>query len=375
MNGGSCFGGASDDRWSNQWRFAENPQQTYQQQSHPHAQAQQQPPSQHQHQHQQQQTQQWRFDQQQQRQQLQQPPVHHAQHHLQTPQSQMSIQQQKQMRHHHGQRQQQQQQLQPPHGHKDLQQEGTQEQHAWLDQSRRNRQGGNTRNRGSRRGRVWTAPEAPLPEDGVYLPAAPAWPACSAVAVSPGRGACALPESPSSFFVKIDVGDFYDQEDLNFDAPSCPGNFIATWESEDEDEELEPLESLPSFSPGDVAEKSFPCGGKHGDHGGDLVAHSGGSDHDSGGGGSGFDREEPEMRVKDIILQDIRGLLERCPLLQLADFDYRVRQHLHAMYGTGGRQHVIQGLESVRLAVHQKLRSSVRSWPGYVLALLKKSEY
>jgi len=378
MRGGPCFGGASDDTWSNQWRFAENPQQAHEQQQ-PHAQTQQQSPSQHQQQ--QQQMQQWRFEQQQQQQQRQQPPVHQQQHHPSTPEHQMPMQQQKQMRHQPGQQQQQQlraqqkhsdqYQLQSPSYH-GRQEEPQQEepQQAWLDQSRRNRRGGGTRKRGSRRG-LWTAPEAPSPEDGACLPTMPAWPAYSAVAANYVRGACALPETPTSFFVKVDVRDFYDNEDLNCDAPSCPGHFFAVWESDGDDEELEPLESVKSSSPADVAASRFPHGGKHNDHG---DAHSGGSDHGSGGGCSGFDREEPEMRAKDIILQDIRGLLERCPVLQLADFDYRVRQHLHAMYGTGGRQQVIHGLESVRLAVHQKLRSSVRSWPGYILALLKKSE-
>lgn len=84
------------------------------------------------------------------------------------------------------------------------------------------------------------------------------------------------------------------------------------------------------------------------------------------------DAEGAQTRAKDIVHSEVQSLLASNSTLQLADFDYRVRQHLHALYGSGGKQRLIDGLARIHTSTFQKQRKSVKNWPAYLGALLKK---
>lgn len=176
------------------------------------------------------------------------------------------------------------------------------------------------------------------------------------------------------FFVKVDVQDCFDIEDLKsntllgaecFDTTRC----LAYFDELGDLDELEPPppRQQPQRQPHRAAEPQHePQPERQIVAGRDAAAgRSRDADVDP--------LSEPRARAKDVIWQDIRGVMERCPTLQPEDFDYRVRQLLHAMYGTGGRQRVLSGLEIVREAAIQKRRTSVHSWPAYIAALLKKA--
>jgi len=76
-------------------------------------------------------------------------------------------------------------------------------------------------------------------------------------------------------------------------------------------------------------------------------------------------------RARDDVLSEIRLLTEGNSALEQVDFDYGVRQHLHAFLGQGGRQKLHDALEMIKTATAKKTRSSVKNWPAYLRKLLK----
>jgi len=108
---------------------------------------------------------------------------------------------------------------------------------------------------------------------------------------------------------------------------------------------------------------------------------SGGKGYNSGKGSSTVNEsakgKEDEggaagTRIKDEIFSEIRRLIDGRPALLLADFDFRVRQHLHALYGAGGKERMCSALATIGEATKSKDRHAVKNWPAYILCLLKK---
>lgn len=104
----------------------------------------------------------------------------------------------------------------------------------------------------------------------------------------------------------------------------------------------------------------------------DSWHHSNGSTEEVQVKSLGKPEDGAQMRAKDVIFAEIRSLCQSNPTLQVSDFDYRVRQHLHAIYGSGGLQRLIDGLAAVHTATAQKQRSDVKNWPAYLGGLLRK---
>lgn len=83
--------------------------------------------------------------------------------------------------------------------------------------------------------------------------------------------------------------------------------------------------------------------------------------------------EESEVhRAKDAVFEEIRSVLSANPALQFQHFDARVRQRLHGLHGSGGRQRVRDALSMIHSATMHKTRQDVKNWPAYLLTLLKK---
>jgi len=83
-------------------------------------------------------------------------------------------------------------------------------------------------------------------------------------------------------------------------------------------------------------------------------------------------KEESAPRAKDEVFEEIRNVLNANPALQIQFFDARVRQHLHALLGNGGRQRLKAALTMVHTCTLHKTRQDVKNWPAYLLTLLKK---
>lgn len=320
---------AGGDRWSNPWAYMEQQQhlQQPQQWQQDHQLQAQQRSSQHDAPTRQPHWQQPLSLQQQLPPHQQQPQQPHLLHHEQQQQNQLQQQASQQQRHVREALQPQ----QPPA--RDQQQSQSSE------GSRRSRRDGGSRQRGNRRNRQPMLQEQSLPEDRAHVPLVPD-------PVVPHEKGIVTAATP--FFVKVEVGDFFDREDLALDAPNSEGSFITVWDFDEyDDEDPDDAPPLPTAIAG------VDPGGVAGNH---------------------VESGEPDESAKDIIMQDIRDILECCSTLQIGDFDRRVRQHLHAMFTAGGRHRVLGGLERVREATQQKLRTSVRIWPAYILALLRKAE-
>lgn len=88
------------------------------------------------------------------------------------------------------------------------------------------------------------------------------------------------------------------------------------------------------------------------------------SEDKKGGGG----------RARDEVFSEIIAVLKTNSIIQLADFDYRIRQHLHAMLGSGGRQKLHDALKAINDATAKKTRNDVKNWPAYLRKLLTKFE-
>merc|ERR1719428_1483114 len=89
-------------------------------------------------------------------------------------------------------------------------------------------------------------------------------------------------------------------------------------------------------------------------------------------GAPNLDVVDQKARARDEVNSEIRSLLGRNAVLISQDFDLRVRQHLHALYTSGGRQKIRGALEMLHTSTLQKDRDSVRSWPAYLVTLLRK---
>lgn len=81
--------------------------------------------------------------------------------------------------------------------------------------------------------------------------------------------------------------------------------------------------------------------------------------------------EEQCVRPKDAVFDEIQSLLDENPVLQIQFFDSRVRQHLHVLFGTGGRQRLRAALKMVHARTLHKTRQDVQNWPAYLVTLLK----
>ncbi|CAJ1423407.1 unnamed protein product [Effrenium voratum] len=84
------------------------------------------------------------------------------------------------------------------------------------------------------------------------------------------------------------------------------------------------------------------------------------------------DPNPPAPRAKDEVFEEIRNVLNMNSALQIQFFDARVRQHLHALLGSGGRQRLNGGLSFVHTCTMNKKRQDVKNWPAYLVTLLKK---
>jgi len=82
--------------------------------------------------------------------------------------------------------------------------------------------------------------------------------------------------------------------------------------------------------------------------------------------------EEAAPRVKDEVFEEIRAVLSVNAALQHQFFDARVRQHLHALHGSGGRARLKAALQMVHQCTMNKTRQDVKNWPAYLVTLLKK---
>jgi len=81
--------------------------------------------------------------------------------------------------------------------------------------------------------------------------------------------------------------------------------------------------------------------------------------------------EGQASRARDEVFVELKALLDSTSTIQLSDFDYRVRQHLHALLGSGGRERLHQALEAIKTATSKKTRKDVKNWPAYLGKLLK----
>lgn len=100
----------------------------------------------------------------------------------------------------------------------------------------------------------------------------------------------------------------------------------------------------------------------------ELMKQSGGSSPPS------QDKGRNGGRARDEVFSEINTLLSTNSTLQLADFDYRIRQHLHALLGSGGREKLHNALETINKATSKRSRHDVKNWPAYLRKLLTKFE-
>lgn len=68
----------------------------------------------------------------------------------------------------------------------------------------------------------------------------------------------------------------------------------------------------------------------------------------------------------------MRRVVEGSSSLQQSDFDYHVRQYLHALYHSGGKERLREALAMIQSAIAKKDRQAIKKWPAYLLTLLKR---
>ncbi|CAK9088319.1 unnamed protein product [Durusdinium trenchii] len=88
-------------------------------------------------------------------------------------------------------------------------------------------------------------------------------------------------------------------------------------------------------------------------------------------GGGAKNAGAGSARPKEEVFEEIQHVLKQSPVLQLQFFDFRVRQHLHALFGTGGRQRLKAALTMVHARTMHRTRQDVKNWPAYLVTLLK----
>lgn len=86
------------------------------------------------------------------------------------------------------------------------------------------------------------------------------------------------------------------------------------------------------------------------------------------------EKDGQASRARDEVFAEIKSVLEARACLQLTDFDYRIRQHLHAMLGQGGQPRLHEALETIKKATAKKTRKDVKNWPAYLGKLLKGND-
>jgi len=114
---------------------------------------------------------------------------------------------------------------------------------------------------------------------------------------------------------------------------------------------------------------SGPAQGKHG---GDPVSPQGKGKGKGGHKAPAAAEAGEGTRAKDEVFSEITLLLEANTAIHWADFDFRVRQQLHALYGTGGAKSLHGALSTIHKMTMNKARENVRNWPAYLLTLLRK---
>jgi hypothetical protein len=84
------------------------------------------------------------------------------------------------------------------------------------------------------------------------------------------------------------------------------------------------------------------------------------------------DKDGQEMhRNRDEVKTEILDVLEGGVCLQQGDFDFKVRQHLHAILGSSGRVKLHEALVAVRDVCAKKKRTDVRNWAAYIVKILQ----
>jgi hypothetical protein len=81
-----------------------------------------------------------------------------------------------------------------------------------------------------------------------------------------------------------------------------------------------------------------------------------------------------DLRPSEVIFVEIRNVVERNSALQLQDFDFRVRQHLHSSFTKGGVERLTAAVSFVHQATLNKERKDVKCWPAFIIKLLQRFE-
>jgi len=76
-------------------------------------------------------------------------------------------------------------------------------------------------------------------------------------------------------------------------------------------------------------------------------------------------------RNRDDVRNEILDVLKGCGCLQQEDFDFKVRQHLHAILGNSGRVKLHEALVAVSEISAKKKRTDVRNWAAYIVKILQ----
>ena len=87
--------------------------------------------------------------------------------------------------------------------------------------------------------------------------------------------------------------------------------------------------------------------------------------------GCGKVSQNQSARPKDEVLKEIQQVLSQNRVLQIEFFDFRVRQYLHALFGTGGRPRLRAALAMVHARTLHRTKQDVKNWPAYLVTLLK----
>jgi len=84
------------------------------------------------------------------------------------------------------------------------------------------------------------------------------------------------------------------------------------------------------------------------------------------------DKDGQEMhRNRDDVGKEILDVLNGSGCLQQGDFDFKVRQHLHASLGNSGRVKLHEALVAVSEISAKKKRTDVRNWAAYIVKILR----
>jgi len=84
------------------------------------------------------------------------------------------------------------------------------------------------------------------------------------------------------------------------------------------------------------------------------------------------DKDGQEMhRNRDEVRNEILDVLKGRGHLQQGDFDFKVRQHLHAILGNSGRVKLHEALVAVSEISAKKKRTDVRNWAAYIVKILR----